>query len=166
MEYGIESANDATLRRINRGHDFECSRRAISKTHGRGILTGGHIIIGLPGEDENESLRQAPTISALDLDVLKIHQMQIIRGTRLATEYASTPFRLYTPEEYIKLVSQYVELLRKDIIIERFVSQSPADLLVAPKWKLKNHEFTDKLVNYMKKTGCYQGKRASENNLL
>ena len=166
VEYGIESANDATLRRINRGHDFECSRRAISKTHGRGILTGGHIIIGLPGEDENESLRQAPTISALDLDVLKIHQMQIIRGTRLATEYASTPFRLYTPEEYIKLVSQYVELLRKDIIIERFVSQSPADLLVAPKWKLKNHEFTDKLVNYMKKTGCYQGKRASETNLL
>ena len=166
VEYGIESANDATLRRINRGHDFECSRRAISETHGRSILTGGHIIIGLPGEDENESLRQAPTISALDLDVLKIHQMQIIRGTRLATEYASTPFRLYTPEEYIKLVSQYVELLRKDIIIERFVSQSPADLLVAPKWKLKNHEFTDKLVNYMKKTGCYQGKRASENNLL
>ena len=84
VEYGIESANDVTLKRINRGHDFACSRDAIERTHSRGILTGGHIILGLPGEDANESLRQAPIISSLPLDVLKIHQMQIIRGTDLA----------------------------------------------------------------------------------
>ena len=160
VEYGIESANDDTLRRINRGHDFECSRKAISATHDRGITTGGHVIIGLPGEGPEESLRQASAISALKLDILKIHQMQIIRGTRLAADYATSPFPLYTADEYIELVARYVERLRRDIVIERFVSQSPADLLVAPKWGLKNHEFTDRLVNYMKKTGSRQGNKA------
>src|SRR3712207_2329696 len=69
VEYGIESANDTTLQRINRGHTFECSRRAIEATHNRGIITGGHIILGLPGEDAEESLRQAPIISSLPLDI-------------------------------------------------------------------------------------------------
>lgn len=151
VEYGIESANDETLKRINRGHDFECSRRAIEQTHDRGILTGGHIILGLPGEDANESLRQAPIISSLPLDVLKIHQMQIIRGTALAKQYAEHPFHVYSVDEYIDLVIRFISLLRKDLVLERFVSQSPKELLIAPKWGLKNHEFTDLLRKRMKK---------------
>ncbi len=148
VEYGIESANDDTLKFINRGHDFETSRRAITQTHERGILVGGHIIIGLPGEDAAESLRQAPIISSLPLDFLKIHQMQIIRGTRLAELYAAEPFHLYTIEEYINLISKYIRLLREDLVIERFVSQSPSELLIAPRWGLKNHEFVN-MINKM-----------------
>lgn len=150
VEYGIETANDATLRRINRGHDFACSRRAIEQTHARGILTGGHIIIGLPGEDAEESLRQAPVISLLPLDILKIHQMQIIKGTKLAQQYAEQPFHVYTVEEYIDVIVRYISLLRKDMVLERFVSQSPAHLLIAPKWGLKNYEFTNLLNNRLK----------------
>ena len=150
VEYGIESANDETLKRINRGHDFACCRDAVERTHARGILTGGHIIIGLPGEDAEESLRQAPVISSLPLDILKIHQMQIIRGTRLAQEYAEHPFHVYTVEEYIDVIVKYIRLLRKDLVLERFVSQSPKDLLIAPKWGLKNYEFTNLLNNKLK----------------
>lgn len=150
VEYGIESANDATLRRINRGHDFACCRDAVERTHQRGILTGGHIIIGLPGEDVAESLRQAPIISSLPLDILKIHQMQIIKGTRLAQEYAEHPFHVYTVEEYIDVIVRYIQLLRKDLVLERFVSQSPKDLLIAPRWGLKNYEFTNLLNNRLK----------------
>ena len=150
VEYGIESANDETLKRINRGHDFACCRSAVERTHARGILTGGHIIIGLPGEDAEESLRQAPLISSLPLDILKIHQMQIIRGTRLAQEYAEHPFHVYTVEEYIDVIVKYIRLLRKDLVLERFVSQSPKELLVAPKWGLKNYEFTNLLNNRLK----------------
>lgn len=150
VEYGIESANDVTLRRINRGHDFACSRDAVEKTHARGILTGGHIIIGLPGEDAAESLRQAPIISSLPLDILKIHQMQIVKGTPLAREYAEHPFHVYTVEEYIDVIVKYIQLLRKDLVLERFVSQSPKELLVAPKWGLKNYEFTNLLNNKLK----------------
>lgn len=150
VEYGIESANDDTLRRINRGHDFACSRDAVERTHARGILTGGHIIIGLPGEDAEESLRQAPIISSLPLDILKIHQMQIIKGTRLAQEYAEHPFHVYSVEEYIDVIVRFIRLLRPDLVLERFVSQSPKELLVAPKWGLKNYEFTNLLNNRLK----------------
>ena len=150
VEYGIESANDDTLRRINRGHDFACSREAVERTHARGILTGGHIIIGLPGEDAAESLRQAPIISSLPLDILKIHQMQVIKGTKLANEYMENPFHVYTVEEYIDVIVKYIQLLRKDLVLERFVSQSPKELLIAPKWGLKNYEFTNLLNNRLK----------------
>ena len=141
VEYGIESANNDTLRRINRGHTFECSKKAVEMTAERGILTGGHIILGLPGEDREESLRQAPIISSLPLNILKIHQMQIIKGTRLAEEYLQNPFPLYTVEEYVCLIADYISLLRKDLVLERFVSQSPPELLIAPRWGLKNYQF-------------------------
>ena len=112
VEYGIESANDNTLRRIHRGHNFACSKDAIERTYARGLLTCGHIILGLPGEDAAESLRQAPLISSLPLDFLKIHQLQIVKGTALATQYAKSPFHLYTVEEYIELIVQYISLLK------------------------------------------------------
>ena len=122
VEYGIESANNDTLLRINRGHSFEQSQEAIQRTHQHGLLTGAHIILGLPGEDAAESLRQASIISSLPIDILKIHQMQIIRGTRLAEEFAANPFHIYTVDEYIQLIAEYIQRLRPDLILERFVS--------------------------------------------
>lgn len=157
VEYGVESANDDTLRRINRGHTFEQSRQAIVQTHERGILTGAHIILGLPGEDTQENLRQAPIISALPIDILKIHQMQIIRGTRLAEMFEREPFHIYDVDEYISLIASYIQRLRKDLVLERFVSQSPNDMRIAPHWGLKNHEFTDRLNNYLKEHDIHQG---------
>ncbi len=158
VEYGIESVDNATLKRINRGHTFECSRDAIIATHERGILTGGHIILGLPGETAEDNIRQAAEISALPLDILKLHQLQIIRGTQLAEDYLSKPFKLYTADEYIDVCIRYIERLRKDLVLERFVSQSPADMLIAPKWGIKNHEFTDRLVNELKHRRTWQGR--------
>ena len=160
MEYGIESVSDDTLRRVNRGHNFECSRRAITETHNRGILTGAHIILGLPGESAEDNVRQANIISALPIDILKLHQLQIIRGTQLAAEYERQPFNLYTADEYIDLCRRYIERLRPDMVLERFVSQSPKELLVAPKWGLKNYEFANRFVNYMKRMDSWQGKYA------
>ena len=162
VEYGIESANDLTLQFINRGHTFEQSRQAISKTHQRGILTGGHIILGLPGEDAEESIRQASLISALNLDILKIHQMQIIRGTALERIYEQKPFHIYSVDEYIRLIASYIQHLRKDLVLERFASQSPPELLVAPHWELKNYEFTNLLINYLRQHKIYQGQLLAE----
>lgn len=160
VEYGIESVSDDTLRHVNRGHNFECSRRAIIETHNRGILTGAHIILGLPGESAEDNVRQADIISALPIDILKLHQLQIIRGTQLAAEYERQPFNLYTADEYIDLCRRYIERLRPDMVLERFVSQSPKELLVAPKWGLKNYEFANRFVNYMKRMDSWQGKYA------
>ena len=157
VEYGVESTNDETLLRINRGHTFQQSCDAIERTHQRGLLTCAHIILGLPGEDADESLRQAPVISGLPIDILKIHQMQIIRGTRLAELYAAKPFHIYTVDEYIRLIAEYIQRLRPDMVLERFVSQSPKDLLIAPHWGLKNHEFTNLLANHLRAHNIRQG---------
>ncbi|MFC2298206.1 MAG: TIGR01212 family radical SAM protein [Prevotella nigrescens] len=150
VEYGIESCNDDTLRFINRGHDFACTRKAVEETAKRDIYVGGHVIMGLPGENAAESLRQAPIISSLPLTMLKIHQMQIIKGTRLAKIYKEQPFHLYTVEEYIDLITKYIGLLRSDLVLERFVTQSPPEMLIAPKWGLKNYEFTNLLNNRLR----------------
>lgn len=163
IEYGIESTNDATLQRINRGHNFDCVRRAVEETHRRGLLTGGHVIIGLPGEDREESLRQAHVISELPLDILKIHQMQVIEGTPLARLYREQHFHVYGLEEYIEVVTEYIRRLRPSLVLERFVSQSPANLLVAPKWGIKNHEFTAMLHRYMEKVDARQGEAELRN---
>ena len=157
VEYGVESVNDKTLLRINRGHDFACSKTAIESTSARGIITGAHIILGLPGENQCESIRQASIISLLPINILKIHQLQIIRNTPLADVYLKNPFHLYSMDEYIELVATYIQYLRKDIVLDRFISQSPPELLVAPNWGIKNHEFTDKLNQYLKNHNIYQG---------
>ena len=164
VEYGLESANNATLQRINRGHSFEQSVSALERTHQRGLLTGAHIILGLPGEDAAESLRQAPILSQLPIDILKIHQMQIIRGTKLAEMYEREPFHIYSVDEYIELIAQYIQRLRPDMVLERFVSQSPKELLIAPHWGLKNYEFTNKLVNYLKQNDIHQGQLVLRNS--
>ncbi|MFV0402365.1 MAG: TIGR01212 family radical SAM protein [Bacteroides graminisolvens] len=160
VEYGIESTNDQTLIRINRGHTFAETVDAIERTASRGILTGGHVILGLPGESPEEIVSQAGTLSHLPLTTLKLHQLQLIRGTRMAYEYYKNPeeFHLFGVDEYIDLVIDYVEHLRPDIVLERFISQSPKKLLIAPDWGLKNYEFTARVQKRMKERGSYQGK--------
>lgn len=145
VEYGVESANDETLLRINRGHTWQTSVEAIYRTAERNIRVGAHLILGFPGDTREELLRQARLLAGLPLTTLKLHQLQIIKGTRMAAEYAAQPWPMPTVEEYIQLVSDYIRLLPPTILLERFVSSSPAHLLVAPKWGLKNHEFSDLL---------------------
>ena len=149
VEYGVESTLDKTLRRINRGHTYAEAEEAIRRTASRGIYTGAHLILGLPGESREEILSHAGRISKLPLTTLKLHQLQLIRNTRMAKEFEESPadFHLYSVDEYIDLVIDFVERLNPDIVVERFVSQSPKELLIAPDWGLKNYEFTAKVLN-------------------
>ena len=160
VEYGIESANDDTLLRINRGHDFATAVDAIRRTHERGILVGGHLILGLPGEDRAELMRQAEAIASLPLDMVKLHQLQLIRGTRMAREYEQQPenFHLYDVDEYIDLAIDYIERLPSTMVVERFISQSPRSLLIAPDWGMKNYQFVDRLRRRMQERGAWQGR--------
>lgn len=161
VEYGIESTSDVTLKRINRGHTFQVTRDAVTRTAACGILTGGHVILGLPGETHESIVTQAKVLSDLPLTTLKMHQLQLIRGTRMALEYEQRPedFHLFDVDEYIELVIDYVEHLCPDLVLERFVSQSPKDLLIAPDWGLKNYEFNHRVQKRMKELGAYQGKK-------
>lgn len=161
VEYGIESTLDRTLHRINRGHTWQTAVDAVQRTAARGLPVGGHVILGLPGESREDMLGQAADISRLPLDTLKLHQLQLIRGTRMAREYEERPedFHLFDDvDEYIALVVDYIQRLRPDLVLERFVSQSPKELLLAPDWGLKNYEFNHRLQKRMKELDAWQGK--------
>ena len=160
VEYGIETTRDVTLKRINRGHTYADTVETVNRTAACGIQTVGHVILGLPGETHDEIIAQAAELSRLPLTTLKMHQLQLIRGTKMAREFECSPedFHLFSVDEYIDLVLDYVEHLRPDLILERFVSQSPKELLIAPDWGLKNYEFTARVQKRMKESGAYQGK--------
>lgn len=160
LEYGIESIDDNILKHINRGHDFATARDAVERTAARGIPVGVHMILGLPGEDKEAVLKQPYVLSELPVTTIKLHQLQIIRGTVMGEEYLRHPerFCLFGVDDYIETVVGYIARLRGDIVIERFVSQSPKKLLLAPDWGLKNHEFTDKVKKRMVELSVYQGK--------
>lgn len=160
VEYGIESVYDDTLVRINRGHTHEATVSAVRKTAERGIVTGGHVILGLPNESREQILDEARILSELPLTTLKLHQLQLIKGTRMAEEFFedSSDFHLFTPNEYIDLVIDFIERLNPNIVLERFVSQSPASLLAIPGWGLKNYEFVDMVRKRMGERDAHQGR--------
>lgn len=160
VEYGVESTLDRTLRRINRGHDFAEAEEAIRRTAARGIAAGAHLILGLPGESRDEILGHADRLSDLPLATLKLHQLQLIRHTRMALEFERQPedFHLFTVDEYIDLAIDFIERLDPVIALERFVSQSPKELLIAPDWGLKNYEFTARVNRRLAERNSWQGK--------
>jgi radical SAM protein (TIGR01212 family) len=160
IEYGIESTNDETLQFINRGHDYACAEKAILETAKRGIRVGAHIILGLPKEERETIIAHADKLSHLPITSLKIHQLQLIRGTKMAIQYSEHPewFHLYSANEYIDLTIDFLERLNPGIAIERFVSQSPKELLIAPEWGLKNFEFTAKIEKRLIERNAWQGR--------
>lgn len=149
IEYGAESSHNGTLERVNRCHTWETTVDAVHRTAKRGISTGLHFIMGLPGETNEMMLRTVDRAIALPIDTLKFHQLQIIRGTRLEKEYlaGAEDLRLFTLEKYLDLAVRIVRRVPRSIAIERFVSQSPLELLVAPRWDLKNYQFVNLLNN-------------------
>lgn len=138
IEFGVETAKNSTLTLINRCHTWDDSARAIMAVHERGIPICAHLILGLPGETKDDMISTMRAISALPVDVVKLHQLQVIKGTKLAHEQLP---QFPTAEEYARLCAELVTWLRADIAIERFVSESPAGLLVAPKWGLRPQWF-------------------------
>ena len=157
VEYGIESTDDQMLRRINRGHTYQCSVEAIARTSERGIRVGGHVILGLPGTNEDDCIREVERLNDTRLDILKLHQLQVVKDTRLAEEYHERQFKTFGVEEYIMLVGTLIKYIRRDMILDRFVSQSPAEMLIAPKWGIKNYEFVNALDNYLARNNIHQG---------
>lgn len=160
VEFGLESHLDRTLASINRGHTFAESVWALEQTAQRGINNAAHMILGLPGESREELLGQAREISKLPIKNLKLHQLQIHKGTVLEKQFRKNPenFKLYTADEYIDLVIDYLELLNPSIIVERFISQAPTEMLIAPKWGLKNFEFVAKVEKRLAERATWQGR--------
>lgn len=164
IEYGIESCYDATLRRINRGHDFSCARRAVKETSSRGLEVGAHFILGLPGESRKMMLDECRAISELPLNSVKFHQLQLIKGTRMEQEYAAFPsdFETFSLNEYIDFMVSMLERLRPDLYIERIAGEVPPRFVSKTPWGLiRNPDLLHLLDLRLEQLGTYQGRRYS-----
>ena len=149
LELGAESSHDDTLNRINRGHTWGQTVDAVKRCTDRGLDVGLHFIMGLPGETETMMLQTVNRAAKLPIGCVKFHQLQIIKGTRLAEEYKENrnQFHLFTALEYAELCKKIISLLSgTNIAIERFVSQAPDNLLIAPRWGIKNYQFVNSIV--------------------
>jgi uncharacterized protein len=161
LEYGIESCYDSTLARVNRGHTFEDSARAIEMTAERGIHVTAHLLFGLPGESRQMMMDQAAFVSALKIDSLKFHQLQIIRGTSLAREFIEDPsmFQLFGLDEYFEFILTFLEKLRPDITIQRFFNETPPRYKLAPDWGLVRSDVLNiRLEKLMLEKNTWQGR--------
>ena len=161
VEYGIESCYDKTLERINRGHDFETACKAVRMTAERGIDTGAHFILGLPGETRQMMLDSCALINSLPIRSVKFHQLQIVKGTRMEQEYAerSEDFVRFSLEEYLDFFTDMLERLRPDIFIERFVGEVPPRFVNETPWGLiRNVELLRLLEKRLEERQTWQGR--------
>lgn len=161
VEYGIESSHNTTLNFINRCHTYEESVIAIEETAKRGIHTGAHMILGLPGETREMMMETIKMISLLPLSSLKMHQLQIVKQIVMAKQFKEEPglFHNYSPEEYVDLVVDLLEYLNPSIVIERFISETPPDLIIHPNWKgLRTYDFVRMIEKRLEERDTRQGR--------
>ena len=161
IEYGIESVYDQTLKRINRGHDFQNVVDALELTASYRLHTGGHMIWGLPGESQQMMMDSVHVLNKLPLTTIKFHQLQIVKGTALGKEYQENPEAFYLPnlDEYINFITHFVSRLNPTFVIERFAGEVPPNYLIASGWQGKRYDQVLNLIlKKMKESDLWQGK--------
>lgn len=161
IEYGVESCFDRTLQRIHRGHDFACAQNAINETARRGIHTGAHFIIGLPGENIEDWFTGIKLINQLPIDSIKFHQLQILKGSPMEQEFQEkrTDFYTFSMDSYIDFMVQMIENLRSDIVIERFAAEVPPRYLSTNPWNLQRYDvILQKIRQKLEENDSWQGK--------
>ena len=163
VEFGMESSFDDTLLRVNRGHTWADSVRAVELCHERNIPCGGHFIVGLPGESDSHLLRTIDHINDLRLDTVKFHQLQIFRGTAMERDFELHPelYNLYSLDDYVALLAEAITRLRPETAVERIVSEvPPAYRREGLGWKgVRSHHVINRLCAYLEERGVFQGQK-------
>jgi radical SAM protein (TIGR01212 family) len=157
LEYGLQSAHDATLKRINRGHDVECFAAAVQATAGRGIRIGAHIILGLPGESAADVRNTADFLAQLPIDGVKLHLLYVVRGTPMEALYRSGSYQCLTQDQYVEMVCDVLARLPARMVILRLTSDPHADELVAPGWALEKQAILEKIQRRLADRDIRQG---------
>lgn len=160
LEIGIESCSDAVLRECRRGHDFACAQDAVRRAAARGLPVTGHLLLGLPLETRVSLIEGARALARLPIDALKFHQLQLIRGTRLAERYRADPARipLMNPDAYLDAVADMLERLPGRIRIQRLGSEIPPALRVSPDWGIRLSRFPAMLDARLTERETWQGR--------
>jgi radical SAM protein (TIGR01212 family) len=158
IEYGLQSAHDPTLERINRGHDVASFEKAVRATAGRGIKIGTHMILGLPGETRREMLATADFIARLPVDGIKLHLLYVIKGTALERLHRDGRYRCLDRQSYIDLVCDVLERLPEEMVIQRLTGDPHKHELVAPQWALEKNDNVALIRQRLEERDTWQGK--------
>ena len=158
IEYGLQSAIDATLAYINRGHDVQCFKDAVEKTRNRDIKICAHVILGLPHETRQDMLHTADMIAALGIDGVKLHLLYVVKGTALETLYRQGDFNCLEQRNYVDLVCDFLERLPSEVVIQRLTGDPHPAELVAPAWALNKSETLELIRQTLEKRDSRQGK--------
>lgn len=134
LDLGLQSANDKTLARVNRGHGFAEYEQAVVKARSRGIKVCTHLIFGLPGEATEQHIDSHEKVLALGVDGLKFHPLHVVKGTQLANEWRRGEFQPITLDQYISDVVELIKRTPDDIIFHRLTGTASSDVLLAPEW--------------------------------
>jgi radical SAM protein (TIGR01212 family) len=161
IEYGLQSANDATLRLINRGHSAEDFSRAVLRRKHYDIMVSAHVIVGLPREKRDDVIRTARFVEALPVDGIKIHNLNIVRGTKVAEMYRKGELVPLALEEYAGLAVDFLEYTRPEVIVDRLVAESDPETLIEPRWSLDKRRALDAVKRAFEMRKSYQGKLVS-----
>jgi hypothetical protein len=162
LEFGVESTDNNTLEFLNRGHTYAQVCATVENCSKAGLEVGVHLILGLPNENRKQILNHAKIISQLPIRSVKLHQLQIVKNTRLSELYEQNPekINLINLSDYVDLCCDFVELLRPDIAIERFASIMPPRLLTVQNWGgVKNHHITHLVQKKLTERGSVQGNK-------
>lgn len=166
LELGLQSANDSTLKALNRRHtvkDFEC---AVERSHRLGIDVCAHVILGLPGEDASEWLNTAQFLGGVKVWGVKFHQLQVLKGTALEEMYERGEVRLLGLDEYASAIVDCIEALPPAMVVHRLCGDAPAEHLVAPRWGVNKFIVMDRIRRLFEDRGAYQGRTSATINCL
>lgn len=166
MEYGLQSASDDTLRRINRCHNVQDFADAVFRTHRRNIEVVAHVIIGLPGEGQEHIIRTAEFLAEVQIDGIKIHAFHILKDTTAEKWYNNNMIELLTMDQYASLVVDMLSRLPQNIIIHRLTGEAPEQFLIAPEWVKQKTAVIDKIKEIMKNKGIYQGRYYQKRSII
>ncbi|MDD2853890.1 MAG: TIGR01212 family radical SAM protein, partial [Desulfuromonadaceae bacterium] len=157
LELGLQSMDDGTLKRINRGHTLDDFIAAVHRAAGRNLDLCSHLICGFPGETAQQFMDTADLMAKLPVDSVKLHQLHAVEGTELADMYRRGEFVPLSLQAYIETAADFIERLPQHISIQRLYGSAPLDIAVAPRWGLKNNQMWFAIVNELTRRGSWQG---------
>lgn len=158
VEYGLQSIHNKTLKKINRGHDFDCFLKAYERTKEKGINVCTHVIFGL-WETRDEILETAQKLAELKVDGVKIHMLCALKDTKLAKLYENKEIDFMSEEEYVNLVCDFLEILPQTTTIHRLAGNGLKKNLIAPRWLGAKLDCLNKIDRELLKRNSYQGSK-------
>ena len=157
IELGLQSANDETLKLINRGHTLQDFSNTFNLLKDNNIKVVVHIINGLPNETKEMMIDTIKYLNELNIDGIKIHMLYITKNTLIEKWFNEGRIKLLSKEEYIDIVATELSYLKPEIVIHRITGDPEADNLIEPKWLIKKRQLINDIDKYMVKNSLYQG---------